>query len=217
MTLLGVGSVVGAGVFVLTGIAARISGPSVAVSYMLAAFSAFLSGLCFLEFSVSVPVAGAAYTYVNLVFGELPAWIVACNRTLEYTLAIAAVARSFTSYLATLVGKPSTAFLVPAGPLKLDFPAVAITLMCAALLAAGTKETAAFNSAVCVVHIVVIAYIIFAGENDGLDGRGARRVGRRTPHHHPAVEGNKWGAHAAAQPPTTRQPATCRRAIRERT
>ncbi|KAK9819560.1 hypothetical protein WJX81_003898 [Elliptochloris bilobata] len=151
-------------VFVLTGVAAHDhAGPAVVVSYLVAALAALLSGLAYCEFVVDQPVAGGAFNMVSSTFGELAGWVVACNMILEYTLSVAAVARGFRAYGATLLGLSPDAGLLHAGPLQLDFSALALVLALSAMLAASTADSAAFNAVVTGMNLVVIAYILCAG------------------------------------------------------
>ena len=189
--LLSLGSVVGAGCFVLTGVAAKDhAGPSVALAYLFSAGAALLSAVCYLEFAVESPRAGGAFSYVSVVGGELPAWIVASNLILEYSLSIAAVARAATAYACTLVGASSpSATLIKIGTAKtknpsssssdpsssdpssssspqplieLDPLAAAGILAITALLASGTAATARFNAVVTLVNLIAIFYIVLA-------------------------------------------------------
>ena len=164
LTLLGIGGIVGAGLFVLTGVVAHNdAGPAVMVSYAVAALVALVCALCYTEFAVDMPVTGGAYNYIVHTFGELLAWLVAWNLLLEYTLSVSAVARGFTSYFATAVGLRPDDLRVPVGPVRLDFPALgSIGLLCA-LLAYGTRESARFNSAVTGMNLVVICFIMGVG------------------------------------------------------
>ncbi|KAK9813513.1 hypothetical protein WJX73_003694 [Symbiochloris irregularis] len=164
LLFLAVGSAVGAGIFVVTGVAARdLAGPAVTISYLLAGFTALLSGLSYLEFAVDLPVAGGAFTYVSLVFGELPGWIVACNILLEYTLSTSAVARGLSGYLAALFGSRDDILLLPLGPLKLDFLAAGLVALLTILLCYGTAESAFANNVITSTNIIVIVYVICAG------------------------------------------------------
>ncbi|PKI53540.1 hypothetical protein CRG98_026085 [Punica granatum] len=136
LTALGVAGMLGAGVFATTGqVANSVSGPSVFISYLIAAVSALLSSLCYTEFSVQVPVAGGAFSYLRVTFGEFVGYFAGANILMEYVLSNAAVARTFTNYLSQAVGEtdlnhwrvkmPGLAH----GSVMLDFPAVALTLL----------------------------------------------------------------------------------------
>ena len=164
LTMLGIGGIIGAGVFVLTGVVAHNdAGPAVVLSYAVAALVALGCALCYTEFAVDMPVTGGAYNYIVHTFGELLAWLVAWNLLLEYTLSVSAVARGFTSYFATAVGLHPDDLRVPVGPVRLDFPALgSIGLLCC-LLAYGTRESARFNTAVTGMNLAVICFIMGVG------------------------------------------------------
>ncbi|BDA45110.1 Cationic amino acid transporter 1 [Coccomyxa sp. Obi] len=164
LLLLGLGSILGTGAFVLTGVAAREhAGPAVVVSYAIAALAALLSGLAYAEFAVDLPVAGGATTCILLTFGELASWIVACNLILEYTLSVAVCARAATAYGATLLGLQPESALIMLGPLQLDVCAVLLVAALGMLLALGTKESAAFNSVVTGMNVIAIIYVLCVG------------------------------------------------------
>ncbi|KAJ9514573.1 hypothetical protein QJQ45_016310, partial [Haematococcus lacustris] len=110
-----------AGIFVTPGyIASALTGPALFVSYLIAAGSAFLSSFCYAEFTVSIPMAGAAYNYIYSTLGEMIAWVTVSNLILEYILANAAVARGFAPYLALLFNKPSSYFIRSWNGYRLD-------------------------------------------------------------------------------------------------
>ena len=105
LLLLGVGGVIGAGVFVLTGAAAHDhAGPAVVLSYVAASVTSMITALCYTEFAVEVPGAGSAYNYVAMTFGEFMGFLAGCNLALELTISAAAVARGWTSYVSTMFG-----------------------------------------------------------------------------------------------------------------
>ncbi|UPR02210.1 amino acid/polyamine transporter [Chloropicon primus] len=164
LIMFGIGGIVGAGVFVLTGVGAHdAAGPAIIVSYLIASFAAGLSALCYTEYAVDMPVAGGAFNYVAIECGELFGWIAGWNLVLEYTLSSAAVGRGFTSYASTMLGFQPDQWRVSFGPLNLDFPGLFMVLAVTALLCYGTKESARFNTIVTAVNVAVILFVIFVG------------------------------------------------------
>lgn len=164
LTLLSLGSIVGAGVFALTGVAARdAAGPSVVLAYGVAGATALLSAYCYVELAAATPAAGGAFSYVASEFGELPALSVASALCLEYTLSIAAVARAATAYGGQLLGLAPGAGLVHVWSTALDPLAACLVLALAALLARGTSASAAFNSTVTLTSLVAGVYVVAAG------------------------------------------------------
>jgi len=104
LILLGVGAIVGTGIFILPGtVAATHAGPGIVFSFIIAALVCAFAGMCYSEFASSVPVTGSAYTYGYIVFGEIIAWLVGWALLLEYGLAVAAVATGWSSYLNSLL------------------------------------------------------------------------------------------------------------------
>lgn len=122
-----------------------------------------MTGLCYTEFAVEVPIAGSAYNYVAMTFGEFGGFLCGCNLALELTISAAAVARGWTSYVATTIGLSPNALRVPMGALALDIPALCLTALIIALLCVGIKETARFNFIVTVVSLLAVAFVIVAG------------------------------------------------------
>jgi len=164
LTMLGIGGIIGAGVFVLTGVAAESkAGPAVAISYTLASVASLFSALCYSEFASEFPIAGGAFNYVAMTFGELLAWIVGCNLILEYTLSAAAIARGFSSYLSTLFGMHPTALIVNLGPLPLDFTALTVIILLCAILAYGIEESSKFNIVITGLNVATILVVFVAG------------------------------------------------------
>ncbi|XP_047311132.1 cationic amino acid transporter 1-like [Impatiens glandulifera] len=165
----GIGAVMGAGVFVLTGEAARnVSGPAVVVSYFISGFSALLSVLCYTEFSVELPVAGGSFAYLRVELGDFMAFVAAGNILFEYIVAGASVARSWTSYFATLCNHHPEDFRINASFLpenynQLDPIAVAISLAICFMAALSIKGSSRFNTVTTISYILVIIFIVISG------------------------------------------------------
>ncbi|KAK6947506.1 Amino acid/polyamine transporter I [Dillenia turbinata] len=170
LVALGVGGMFGVGVFVTTGqVAHSVSGPAVVISYIIAGLSAMLSSMCYTEFSVEIPVAGGAFSYLRVTFGEFVGYFAGANILMEYVLSNAAVARSFTDYLCGALGgsEPNLWRVEVDGLLKgynmLDFPAVALILLLTLCLSHSTKESSILNFIMTVFHVVFFGFIIVAG------------------------------------------------------
>ncbi|TYH97446.1 hypothetical protein ES332_A12G243300v1 [Gossypium tomentosum] len=174
LVALGVGGMLGVGVFVTTGpVAGNHSGPSVFISYSIAGISALLSSLCYTEFSVQIPVAGGAFSYLRVTFGEFVGYFAGANILMEYVLSNAAVARSFTEYLCSAFGisDPNSWRVEVPGLLqgynKLDFSAVALVLILTFCLCHSTKESSILNLIMTAFHIVFFGFIIIIGFCNG--------------------------------------------------
>ena len=171
---IGIGFCLGAGVFITSGkIAHDDSGPSVVISFIIAGFAALLSGLCYAEFSVRFPVTGSAYSYAYVSLGEVLAWIVGWNLTLEYGLCAAAIAAGWSQYLQALfvsVGVDSfpdwlVQWPVPgsSGILVLNPLAFLLILFCTAVSMRTIKEFGRLTVYVTVFNVGVIVFFIIAG------------------------------------------------------
>ncbi|MFN7323180.1 MAG: amino acid permease, partial [Sphingomonadales bacterium] len=167
LTMLGIGAIIGTGIFVLTAEAANKAGPAMMISFVIAAVVCALAALCYSELASMVPVSGSAYTYSYATFGEIIAWIVGWALVLEYAIAAAAVSVGWSGYMVGL-GKELFGIVVPnalvAGPFDpnpgiINVPALLIALVCMALLIVGTKESARFNAVL--VAIKVSALLLF--------------------------------------------------------
>jgi len=166
LTALGIGSIIGTGIFVLTGTAAsQNAGPGLIFSMMISAIGCAFSGLCYAEFAAMVPVAGSAYTYAYATAGELIAWIIGWDLILEYALSVSTVAVGWSGYFVSLAR--DLGFVVPpaiAGPPgAFNLPAMLIVLVVAALLLIGIRESANVNTALVVVKIAVLLVFVAAG------------------------------------------------------
>jgi basic amino acid/polyamine antiporter, APA family len=166
LTALGIGSIIGTGIFVLTGTAAsQNAGPGLIFSMMISAIGCAFSGLCYAEFAAMVPVAGSAYTYAYATSGELIAWIIGWDLILEYALSVSTVAVGWSGYFVSLAR--DLGWVVPpaiAGPSgAFNLPAMVIVLIVAALLLIGIRESANVNTALVVVKIAVLVVFVTAG------------------------------------------------------
>ncbi|MQL72314.1 hypothetical protein Taro_004639 [Colocasia esculenta] len=165
----GIGAVIGAGIFVLTGQEAQTeAGPAVILSYVVSGVSAMLSVFCYTEFAVEIPVAGGSFAYLRVEMGDFVAFIAAGNILLEYVIGGAAVARSWTSYFATLLNHQPNDFRIHATALKEDYSwldPIAVVVLAAVCVVAvlSTKGTSRFNYIASIIHVVVILFIIVAG------------------------------------------------------
>jgi len=181
LILLGIGAIIGAGLFVRTAMAAAgHAGPSVTLSFIVAAVGCALAGMCYAEFSAMTPVSGSAYTYSYATMGELFAWIIGWDLVLEYALGAATVAIAWSEYLnkfiASFIGPgwviPYQYCHSPLESVKIDgnqisgiinLPAVFILLLLTLILVRGIKESAAFNAIVVSVKVIIVILFIVLG------------------------------------------------------
>jgi APA family basic amino acid/polyamine antiporter len=178
LTLLGVGCVIGAGIFVLTGTAAALhAGPAVALSFIISAFGCLLAGLCYAEFSSMIPVSGSAYTYGYATMGEFLAWIIGWDLILEYLFGAATVAVGWAGYVTSFLADfgiiiPTSLCQSPfvfdangwhASGAIMNFPAVFIVAVMTTLLVIGIKESAKFNNIIVLIKVTVILLFIGFG------------------------------------------------------
>jgi APA family basic amino acid/polyamine antiporter len=180
LTMLGVGGIIGAGIFVLTGTAAaQYAGPSIVLSFVLAGLGCLFAGLCYSELASMIPVAGSAYTYAYATLGELVAWIIGWDLILEYLFGAATVAVGWSGYLTAFLSKAG--FALPEAwtqaPLAvqgtheivanpggiLNLPAVIIVLAMSALLVVGIHESARFNNVIVVLKVAIVLLVIGFG------------------------------------------------------
>jgi APA family basic amino acid/polyamine antiporter len=173
LTMLGVGAIIGTGIFVLTAEAAQKAGPGMMVSFVIAGFVCAVTALCYAEMASMIPVSGSAYTYSYAVLGELIAWIVGWALILEYAIAGSTVAVGWSGYIVGLLRNlhelvpflPN--IIVPAqwsaGPFDgglVNIPALVISLVITWLLVIGTKESAYVNSILVSIKIVALTVFI---------------------------------------------------------
>src|SRR5437867_461651 len=147
LTALGVGAIIGTGIFVVIGEGANLAGPGLIVSFLLAALTCVFSALSYAELASSIPVSGSAYTYSYATMGEVVAWIIGWDLILEYGISVAAVAvgwgGNLNSFLDTTFGVtiPTALSTSPETGGTLNLPAVLITVIVTALLMRGVRET----------------------------------------------------------------------------
>ncbi len=179
LILLGIGVVVGAGLFSLTGkVAADNAGPGVVVSYLISGVACAFAGLCYAEFASSVPVAGSAYSYAYATMGELLAWIIGWDLVMEYAIGAATVAVSWSAYFVKFCDQLGWAFprqwaLSPFDAEMLadgsriqgvaNLPAVVIVVLMSLLLIRGTKESAWFNAVMVAIKVAVVLLVVLLG------------------------------------------------------
>jgi APA family basic amino acid/polyamine antiporter len=171
LVALGIGAIIGAGIFTLTGVAAAThAGPAIVYSFILAAFGCAFAGLCYSEFSTMIPIAGSAYTYSYATMGELVAWIIGWALVLEYAVGAATVAVSwaatFDSILLSFgIEMPRAIVASPYSPQpgSANLLAVAIVFVITGILIRGISESAKFNDVIVVLKVAVVIFFIGIG------------------------------------------------------
>jgi APA family basic amino acid/polyamine antiporter len=180
LTALGIGAVIGAGIFVATGEAARnTAGPALMLSYCVAGITCIFAALCYAEFAAMAPVAGSAYAYAYTTMGELFAWIIGWDLVLEYAVGAATVANGWSSYFKEVL--PMFRLQVPeavAGAAMkynkatgafewtnsyINLPAVLIVLLVTAVLVKGIRESAGFNALMVGIKVAAVLFVILVG------------------------------------------------------
>ncbi|GAO39999.1 putative amino acid transporter [Sphingomonas changbaiensis NBRC 104936] len=165
LTLLGIGAVIGTGIFVLTAEAAQKAGPAMMISFVIAGAVCAVAALCYSELASMVPVAGSAYTYTYAVMGELLAWMVGWALILEYAVGASAVAVGWSGYFVGLMKSwgldiPLALAAGPDGGGILNLPAVVISLLITGLLIVGTQESARVTAILVLVKVVALTVFV---------------------------------------------------------
>jgi basic amino acid/polyamine antiporter, APA family len=163
LTALGIGSIIGTGIFVLTGTAAsQNAGPALVFSMVISAVGCAFSGLCYAEFAAMVPVAGSAYTYAYATAGEIFAWIIGWDLILEYALSVATVAVGWSGYFTSLAHDVGIDLPPALAAPPFNLPAAVIVLLVATLLVRGVKESADTNTVLVAVKSAVLVVFVIA-------------------------------------------------------
>ncbi|HOZ73755.1 MAG TPA: amino acid permease [Flavobacterium sp.] len=169
LVALGVGAIIGAGLFSITGLAAATNaGPAITISFLVAAFGCIFAGLCYAEFSSMIPVAGSAYTYSFATMGEFVAWIIGWDLVLEYAVGAATVSISWSRYLGKFLGGygihiPDAYMLSPFEGGIINIPAVLIVMLMSFVLMRGTKESSFVNGVIVLLKVSVVLIFIAVG------------------------------------------------------
>ena len=172
LLLMGLGAIIGAGIFILTGVAsAYYAGPGLILSFIFAGIACFFTALCYAEFAAMVPVAGSAYTYSYVTLGELFAWIIGWDLVLEYTLIVTALAVGWSGYMVSIITTLGInlppQLLNPPGVAGgfINLPAIIIIGIITMLLIRGTKFTSQVNSLIVMIKLFVVLLFIAIGVN----------------------------------------------------
>src|SRR4051812_48079695 len=169
LTALGIGAIIGTGIFVIIGEAIALSGPSIVISFALAGVTCLFSALSYGELASSIPVSGSAYTYGYATLGELVGWIIGWDLILEYGVSVAAVAVGWGGYLQSLldslfgISLPDSISAPPGEGGTFNLPAMFLVLAVTALLIYGVRESARTNTVMVFVKIAILIFFIVVG------------------------------------------------------
>src|SRR5215213_7332333 len=180
LSALGIGAIIGAGIFVATGEAAHnVAGPALMMSYVVAGITCIFAALCYAEFAAMAPVAGSAYTYAYATLGELFAWIIGWDLVLEYAVGSATVANGWSGYFQSVLAKIGIALphYLQEAPIRYDtatgvfvstgsfinLPAIIIVTIVTLILVKGISESATFNGAMVGIKVAAVLFVIGVG------------------------------------------------------
>ena len=176
LTAMGIGAIIGTGIFVLTGVAsATRAGPSIALSFVVAGIVSALAALCYAEVSSKIPISGSAYTYTYATLGEFLAWVIGWDLVLEYALGAATVSIGWSGYFVNILNQvgihippdwangPTWGFPGQGIAGHANIPAAIIILIITALLAKGTKESGTVNAVIVALKIIIVLFFIVIG------------------------------------------------------
>jgi APA family basic amino acid/polyamine antiporter len=172
LTFLGVGAIIGTGIFVLTGTGAVQAGPALMISFVVAAIACGFAALAYAEFASTIPVAGSIYTYSYATLGELAAWIIGWDLMLEYGLATSAVSVGWSGYLQSLLSGFGVSLpmalsaapgAIPGHETLFNLPAFLVMMAITTLLSLGVRESARINNIMVAIKVVVVLLVIGVG------------------------------------------------------
>jgi APA family basic amino acid/polyamine antiporter len=169
LIMLGIGAVIGAGLFAITPTAANMNaGPGVIFSFIIGGIGCAFAGMCYSEFATMIPVAGSAYTYAYATMGELLAWIIGWDLVMEYAVGAATLGVSWSNYLARLLGHFGINFphSITAGPWEggiVNLPAIFVICLTSCVLIIGISESARFNAIIVAIKVTIVILIIILG------------------------------------------------------
>lgn len=172
LTMLGIGAIIGTGIFVLTGTGATVAGPGLVLSFVIGALACGFAALCYAEFAAMLPISGSTYTYAYATLGELVAWIIGWDLMLEYLLASSAVSVGWSGYFQSLLAGfgvtlpealTAAAGAVPGKDTLFNLPAFCIAMIITGLLAFGIKESKRVNNIVVLIKVAVVVLFIAIG------------------------------------------------------
>jgi APA family basic amino acid/polyamine antiporter len=171
LVMLGIGGIIGTGIFVLTGVAAvDHAGPAVVASFAVAGLACALAGLCYAEFATMIPISGSAYSYSYATLGEIVAWVIGWDLILEYAVAASAVASGWSGYFRVIlhslgIDLPAAIAHAPgtAEGALVNLPALLVILAVSTLLVIGIRESARANAVIVALKLGVILFVIVAG------------------------------------------------------
>lgn len=165
LTVFGIGVIIGAGIFTLTGrAAANYAGPAIVLSFAIAAIACGFAALCYAEFASTVPVSGSAYTFSYATLGEIVAWIIGWDLLLEMMLGASVVAQGWSAYFVNLLGHLGITFPASVAPgSRFDLAAFVLVMVLTALIAYGIKESMRVNLIFVAIKLFVVAFVIVVG------------------------------------------------------
>jgi basic amino acid/polyamine antiporter, APA family len=169
LTAIGVGAIIGSGIFVVVGAGANLAGPAVIISFGLAALTCLFAALSYSELAAAVPVSGSAYTYAYATMGEFVAWILGWNLILEYGVAVAAVSIAWAANLNAFLDTtfeftlPTSITASPEGGGVFNLVSVVMVAIVTGLLIKGTRESARTNTIMVAIKLAVLVFFVIAG------------------------------------------------------